>query len=159
MGDYAYFAKDPGQWEESTQVLWAYHDICASLTQFQVALVTWSELSALSHTGAWGDAEKFQGNMAFLLIVPEKTIKGEMAFRLAMVWAHPYQACLSSLDEAVRKLTLLISLDANWWAYAFVWLNRDAQHVTLPKEGHLSAMADGMPSRNACGHLCQLDIC
>ena len=158
MGDYAYFAKDPGQWKESTQVFWGWHDICPSLTQFQVALMTQSELSALSHTGAWGDTQKFQGDMVFLLIAPKKTIEGEMAFRLAMVWAHPYQACLSSLDEVAKKLILLISLSDNW-AYTFVWINKDIQHVPFSKEGHLSTMIDGMPSRSACGHLCQLEVC
>ena len=133
MGNYAYFAKDPGWWEESTQALWGWHDICPSLTQLSVALVTQSEFSTFSHAGVWGNAEKFQGNMAFLLIAPEKTIKGEMAFGLAMVWAHPYQACLSSLDEAAKKLALLINLGNNW-AYTFVWLNEDAQHVPLSKE-------------------------
>ena len=59
MGNYAYFAKDPGWWEEPTQALWGCHIICPSLTKFKVALVTQSELSALSHTGAWGDSEKF----------------------------------------------------------------------------------------------------
>ena len=29
---------------------------------------------------------------------------------------------------------------------------------SLPKEGHLSAMIEGMPSRSACGHLCQLEV-
>ena len=80
-----------------------------------------------------------------------------MAFRLAGVWAHPYQAHLSSLDEAAKKLTLLISLGNNW-AYAFVQLNGDAQHVPIPKEGHLITMIDGTPSRNACRHLCQLEV-
>ena len=81
-----------------------------------------------------------------------------MAFVLAVVWAHPYQECLSSLDEAVKKLTMLINSGDNW-AYAFVWLNEDAQHVPLSKEGHLSTMIDGVPSRSMCGHLHQLDIC
>ena len=80
-----------------------------------------------------------------------------MAFGLAMVWVHSYQACLSSLDEVAKKLTLLINLGDNW-AYAFVWLNGDAQHVPLPKEGHLSAMINGMPSRNACRCPCQLEV-
>ena len=80
-----------------------------------------------------------------------------MAFGLAVVWVHPYQACLSSLDEAAKKLTLLIN-SGNNWAYAFVWLNEDAQHVPLPKEGHLSGMNDGAPSRNTRGHLCQLSV-
>ena len=71
-----------------------------------MALVTRPELSALSHSGAWGDAKKFWGNLAFLLIVPKKTIQGEMAFSLTMVWAHPYQTGLLSVDEAVKKLGL-----------------------------------------------------
>ena len=105
-----------------------------------------------------GGTEKFQGNMAFLLIAPEKTIKGEMAFRLAMVWVHLYQSHLSSLDEVAKKLALLINLGDNW-AYTFVWLNGDAQHVPLSKEGHLSAMIDGMPSKSVCRHLHQLEVC
>ena len=134
------------------------HDICPSLTQFHVALVTWSELTALSHAGVWGDAKKFQGNLAFLLIAPEKTIEGEMAFGLAVVWAHPYWAHLSSLDEAAKKLILLLNSGDNS-AYTFVWFNEEVQHVPLSKEGHLSTMIDGVPSRNACRHLCQLQVC
>ena len=99
MGDYTFFAKDPSWWEESNQALWGCHDICPSLSQFHVALVTQPELSALSHSGVWGDAEKFQGNLAFPLIAPKKTIQGEVVLCLTLVWAHPYQACLSSLDE------------------------------------------------------------
>ena len=96
--------------------------------------------------------------MVFLLIVPKKTIKGEMAFELAVVWTHPHQAWLSSLDEATKKLTLLINLGNNW-AYAFVWLNKDAQHVPLSNKGHLSAMVNGVPCRSMCGHLHQLEVC
>ena len=122
-----------------------------------MALVTWPELSALSHLGAWGDSKKFQGDLAFLLIVSEKTIQGEVAFGLTVVWADLYQTHLSLVDEVTKKLTLLVNC-GHTWAYAFVWLNKDAQHMPLPKEGHLSAMIDGTPSRNACGHLHQLEV-
>ena len=74
MGNYPHFAGDPGLWEESTQVLWGSHDICPSLSHFQVAQVTWPELSALSHAGALGDPEKTQCDMAFLLIVLGKVV-------------------------------------------------------------------------------------
>ena len=118
-----------------------------------------SQSSQLSpEHGCGGDTEKFWGDMAYLLIAPEKTIKGEMAFRLAVVWVHPYQACLCSLDEVAKKLTLLINLGKNW-VYAFVWLNGDTQHVPLSREGHLSTMIDGMPSKSTCGHLHQLEVC
>ena len=57
-----------------------------------------------------------------------------------------------------KKLTLLFN-SGNNWAYAFMQLNEDAQHVPLPKEGHLSAMINAMPSRNTWGHLCQQEVC
>ena len=158
MGDYAFFTKDPSQWEESNQALWGHHNICPSLPRFYEALVTQPELSALSCSGVWRDAKKFWGDLAFLLIVPKKTIEGEVAFGLTMVWAQPYQACLSSVDKAAKKLTLLINSGYNW-AYTFVWLNKDGQHVPLPKEGHLSTIIDSAPSRNMCRHLCQLEVC
>ena len=80
-----------------------------------------------------------------------------MAFGLVAVWAHPHQAQLSSLDEVVKKLALLIYLGNNW-AYAFMWLNKDAQHVPLSNEGHLSTMVNGAPCRSVCGHLCQPEV-
>ena len=83
---------------------------------------------------------------------------GETAFGVAMVWVHPYQACVSTLDEAAKKLALLTTSSKNW-AYAFVQFNEDAQHVPLPKEGHLSGMTEEASSRIACRHLCQLEVC
>ena len=96
--------------------------------------------------------------MVFLLIVPGKVMEGEMAFRLVTVWMHPHQTHLSSLDKAVRKLSLLIDLGDNW-AYTFVQLSENAQHIPLSNEGHLSTTIDGTPSRSACRCLCQLAVC
>ena len=157
MGDYMHFSRDPSPWEESTQMLWGSHDICPSLSWFKVRDVTQWELLAFSSAGVWEDAEKPQCNMAYLLIVPGKTIEGEMAFRLTMVWAHPHQAHLLSLDELARKHALLIDIGDNW-AYAFVWLNEVALHVPLSSEGNISAMINGVPSRSTCRHLYQLQV-
>ena len=98
-----------------------------------------------------------QCDMAYLLIAMCKTIVEQMAFGLATVWAHPHQACLPSLDEVARKLTLLIDIGNNW-AYTFMSLNEGALHVPLSSEGHISAMIDGVLSRSACRHLCQLHM-
>ena len=78
-------------------------------------------------------------------------------YGLAMVWVHPYQARVSTIDGAVRKLTLFASTMPNW-LYAFVWPNGDAHHVPLPKEGHLGAMAEGMTRNIPCGRICQLEV-
>ena len=127
------------------------------LTQFQVTQVTWSE-PQLSPAQGMGRHQEVLEWLGILTDIPKRTIKGEMAPGLAVVWAHPYQAWVSSLDEVAKKLNLLTTSGRNW-AYTFVQFNKDAQHVPLPREGHLSTMIDGVPSRNVCGHLCQLEIC
>ena len=104
------------------------------------------------HRGLW----EIQTWHAFILLVPGKTVKGEMAFRLAMVWAHPYQACLSSLDEVARKLTLLFNIGDNW-VYAFMHLNEGTLDVPLSNKGHISDMIDGVPSRSTCGNFHPLE--
>ena len=96
--------------------------------------------------------------MAYISIVPGKIIKGDMAFMLAMVWAHPHQAPLSSLDVMARKLPLLINI-GDIWAYTFMQLNEGILHVPLSNKGRMSTMIDGVTSRKTCGHLCQLEVC
>ena len=119
--------------------------------------MTQPELSSLTWSGVWGDVEKFCSDLAFLLILPKRVIVGEMVFGLAIVWVHPYQAHIPILDEVAKRLSLLTT-SSNNWAYAFVQLNNDAQHVPLPKEGYLSAVIGGSSSRNTCSHLCQLEV-
>ena len=69
MSDYAFFSKDPSQMGESYQSLWGHHDIFPLLEWFHVTSVTQSELSFLTSLKAWGDPEKFQSDVAFLLIL------------------------------------------------------------------------------------------
>ena len=87
--------------------------------------------------------------MAFLLILPKEGVTGERVYGFAMVWVHPCQARVPTLDEAARRLTLLASSGSNW-PYAFMHFNGDTCDVPLPKEGHLSAMTKGMPSNILC---------
>ena len=82
---------------------------------------------------------------------------GEIVFGFAVVWVYPCQAHIPTLDEAVRKLALLTTSSANW-AYAFVRFNKDAQHIPLPRKGHLSAMINGTPSKNTRGCLHWLEV-
>ena len=127
------------------------------LKWFKIEEVTQPELLELSIAGALGNMEKLHSHMALLLIVVGKIIKREIAYGLTAVWACPYQAHLSSLDEVARKLTLFINVTNNW-AYAFVWLNKDAQCIPLSNKGHISTIVDGVPHRSACGHLHQLEV-
>ena len=74
----------------------------------------------------------------------------EKRFSLAGVWVHHNQTLLPSLEEAVKKLTLLISTKEDWY-YTFVQVNEDMQHLPLSDVGHINILVDGAPSRSACG--------
>ena len=92
------------------------------LEQFHIIQVTQPELSSLTCLLVWGDPKRFHSDVAFLLILPEEGIAGERVYGLAMVWVHPYQARVSTMDDMARKLTLLASARPNW-SYAFVQFN------------------------------------
>ena len=74
-----------------------------------------------------------------------------------MVWVYPYQARVSSRDNAARQLAQLSSTGPNW-PYALVWLNSDACHMPIPTEGHLSVVMEGNTSNVPCGKICQLEV-
>ena len=74
-------------------------------------------------------------------------------YRLAMMWVHLYQARVSTIDEAAKQLVQFASTGPNL-PYALVQLNRDAHHVPLPTEGHLSVMMEGNTSNVPCGKIC-----
>ena len=130
MSDYTFFLKDPGHWE------------LISLTCLKV----------------WGDAKRFCCYVAFLLVLPKEGVAEEKVYRLAMVWVHPYQARVSTLGGTAEQLTQLASTGPNWH-YTLVQLNIDACHVLLPKEGHLSVMAEEHTSHVPHRRIQQLEVC
>ena len=151
MNDCSHFSKDTNRWEQATKATWRSHDICPLLTQFYTTAITWWCLSAIFQAKAWGDPKKPKLSMAYLLIVPAQVVEEERKFRLVAIWVHLCQTLLSLLEEAAKKLTLLINTGDNW-PYAFVQLCEDSQCIPLSDPGHISIMVDGAPSRSACGH-------
>ena len=158
MGNYAFFSKDPSWWGESYQSLWRHHDICPLLEWFHVASMTQSELASLTSLKASGNPEKFRSNVAFLLILTEGCTAGDRVYGRSTVWVHPYQARVSTVEEAAKQLTPLISTGSDW-PYALVQLNGDACHAPLPIERHLSVMVEGGTSSVACRRISQLEVC
>ena len=71
---------------------------------------------------------------------------------------NPYQARVSTMEKVVKQLTTLVS---TWpdWPFALVQLNGDACHTPLPREGHLSILAEGGTSSAACRRVSQLEVC
>ena len=131
MSNHTFFSKYPRQWGEDFQLLWGHHDICPTLEHFHVASITQSELSSLTSLKAWGSLEKFNSNVAFLLILTGECTVGDKVYGLSTVWVHPYQARVSTMEEAVKQLTPLISTGPDR-PYTLVQLNGDAHHNATP---------------------------
>ena len=89
--------------------------------------------------------QKFCSNVALLLVLPKEGVAGEGMYGLAMVWVHPYQARISTIDGTGKQLAQLASTGPNW-PYVLVQLNGDACHMPLATEGHLSVLAEGSTS-------------
>ena len=62
------------------------------------------------------------------------------------------------MEEAVEQLTTLVFSRPDW-PYALVWLNGDACHVPLPREGHLSILPVGGTNSTTYGRVSQLEVC
>ena len=155
MNDYKFFSKDPGQGREAFQSLWGHLDICPLLNQFHFVSITHSELSSLTSLKAWEDAEKFCSDVAFLLVLTEKGAARDRIYGLSMIWVNSYQTRVPTIEEVVKQLTTLVSTRLDW-PYALVWLNGDAHHMPLPREGHLSALVEGGTSSDTCRRVSQL---
>ena len=158
MNDYSHFAKDTNRWEQAKEAMWGSHDICPLIIQFYAMAITWSCLSAISLAKAWGDPKRSKLSMAYLLIALAQAVEEERKFGIVAIWVHPCQTLLSLLEEAAKKLTLLINTGDNW-PYTFVQLCEDSQHIALSDAGHINIMVDGAPSRSTCGCLSCLKVC
>ena len=158
MSDYDFFSKGPSWWREAFQLLWGCHDICPLLDQFCVTSITQSELSSLTSLKAWSDPEKFWSDVTFLLVLTKECMVGDRVYGLSMMWVDPYQARVSTMQEAVKQLAPLIPTGPNW-LYALLQLNMDTCHVPLPKERHLCILMEEGTSSAICRWISQLDIC
>ena len=103
MSKYDFLSNGPSQWEEAFHLLWGHRDICPVLEWFHVVSITLSELSSLTSLKAWGDPEKFQSDVTFLLVLTEKGATGDRVYGLSMMWVNPYEARVSTMEEAVHN--------------------------------------------------------
>ena len=89
MSNFSLLCTDVGLWDTSTKTTWGLLDFCPAVMQFQVHVVTQMQLTVLSQAGAWGDTEKPQQDIAFILIAPSLAIGCELVFGLMAVCAPP----------------------------------------------------------------------
>ena len=158
MSNFEFFSKDSSQWGETYASIWGHLDICPLLDQLHLASITYSKLSSLTSLRAWGDAEKFCSNMAYLLVSAEDGVMSDRVYGLSTIWVNPYQARVSTVEEVVRHLITFTSSGPNW-PFALVQLNRDTCHVPLPREGYLSIQPEGGTGSATCRMVSQLEVC
>ena len=123
-----------------------------------MASITYPELSSLTSLRAWGDTEKSHNDIAYLLVSAEDEVISDRVYGLSTVWVNPLQARVSTVEDAVRQLTALVSSGSNW-PYALVQLNEDTHHVPLPREGHLGVLTEGGTNSATCRQVSQLEVC
>ena len=103
------------------------------------------------------DAQKAQCNIAYLLVWVEDT-KRDRHYGISLVWVHPNQVRVATMEEAVKKLTAFISSGVDW-PYALAQLCKDPHHAPLPKNKHLDVLPQGKVQETFCGWISQLEVC
>ena len=94
--------------------------------------------------------------MAYLLVKVEDTseVKG---YGMVLVWISPHQARASMMAEALEILSTCTSSGSDW-LYILTQLYEGTNHVPLPKDKHLSVLAQGK-AESPCGWISQLEVC
>ena len=114
------------------------------------------ELLSISCLKVWGDTQKPQDGMAYLLVRVEDTSEVE-GYSIALVWISPHQARASMMEEALGILSTCISSGPDW-PYILTQLYEGTNHVPLPKDKHLGVLPQGK-AESLCGHISQLEVC
>ena len=142
-------------WGECYRLLWECHCICPLLEQFQVTQVTQPELSPLTLVRGMGWCQKILQWHDIFTNIGQKSYHRRDGVQACHGVGTPLPSpCLyfgwGSKENSPYSPHLAIIGPTHLCGF-----NEDTQHVPLPKEGHLSAMIKGAPSRIACRHLCQ----
>ena len=113
MSNFSLLSTDTSLWDPLTKATWGWLYFCHVVMWFQVHTIMQRQLITLSQVGAWGETEKPQQDMAFVLIVPNLAVGCEWVFGLTSMWMYPHQVCLPTLAEAAQKLMWLADEGTN----------------------------------------------
>ena len=114
------------------------------------------ELHSISCLKVWGETQKPQDGMAYLLVRVEDASEVE-GYGIALVWISPHQARASMMEEALAILSTCISSGPDW-LYILTQLFEGTNHVPLPKDKHLGILPQGKVD-SPCGQISQLEVC
>ena len=148
MTEFKFFANREERWSDSMRALWGSLSICPLLDHVDLPYHTAGELLSISHLKVWGDTQKPQDSMAYLLVKVEDALEVK-GYGTALVWISPYQAWASTMEEALEILSTCISHGPNW-LYVLTQLYEGTNHVPLPKDKHLGVLPQGK-AESPCG--------
>ena len=137
--------------------LWGNFNICPQLHWLELPCHSQVELFSISSLKVWRDAQKPHHDITYLLVRVEDT-KRDRHYDISLVWVHPDQVRVATMEEAVKKLTAFTSSGANW-PYALAQLCKDPHHAPLPKNKHLGVLPQGKAQETFCGQISQLEVC
>ena len=156
MTKFKFFVNREERWSDSMRALWGSLSICPLLDHVDLPYHMVGELLSISCLKVWGDTQKPQNGMAYLLLRVEDTSEVE-GYGIALVWISPHQAWASIMEEALGILSTCISSGPNW-PYVLTQLYEGTNHVPLPKDKHLSILPQGK-AESLCGWISQLEVC
>ena len=144
------------------RALWGSLSICPLLDHVDLPYHMAGELLSISCLKVWGDVQKPQDGMAYLLVRVEDAseVKG---YGIALMWISPHQAQASMMEEALGILSTCISSGPDW-LYILTQLYEGTNHAPLPKDKHLGILPQGkvekpvwadQPTRNLPALICQ----
>ena len=106
--------------EEGNGLLVGSVNICPWISQFEIPHHTPADVSSLNGLRAWVEDHSLCCDIAFLVILMEEAL-GDKQYGISMVWVDPSQTRVTSMEEAVTRLTTDTSNRA-YWPYALVQL-------------------------------------
>ena len=152
MSKFTLLCADVTLWDPTTRATWGSLDFCPMITWFQVHAIMQTQLTTLSQAGAWGEIEKPQQDMAFLMIVPSTNAGGDQVFSLA---SPPRPLIHSGGGSPEADAT------GRWWPRLAICIHLHEWHhvaCALSNKEHIGTMIDGVCSTNACSGLHQLQV-
>ena len=153
MTEFKFFANREERWSDSMRALWG--SLCPLLDHVDLPYHTAGELLSISCLKVWGDTQKPQDGMAYLLVRLEDASEVE-GYGIALVWISPHQAQASTMEEALGILSTCIASGPNW-PYVLTQLYEGTNHVPLPKDKHHGILPQGKVE-SPCGWISQLKV-
>ena len=136
-----FFAEKVDRWGKDLASLWENFNICPLLHQLELPCHSHAELSSISSLKVWGHTQKPCCDIAYLLVWVEDVMQGRQ-YGISLVWVHPNQIRVATIEEVEENLTAYTSSGVNW-PYALAQLCEDPHHAPLPKNKHLGIILQG----------------